>query len=345
MSKRVVAFGEIMMRLSSPGFQRFTQSRSFDVCYGGAEANVVVSLAHFGLPVEFVTRLPDNDLGEACLQFVRQYGVGVDKILRGGDRLGLYFLEVGAMQRGSKVIYDRTGSAMATIEPGMFDWRQIFAGASWFHWSGITPAISRGASEVTLEAVQVAREMGLTVSCDWNYRQKLWRWGKPAGDVMSELMPYCDVIVANEEHAKILFGIELPQSLPSEGKHGGDRQFALCEALAKRFPNLRQIAVTLRRAVSASHNTIGGALWDGGQFYTGPTYDVTHIVDRVGGGDAFTAGLLYGLLAYGDDRQKTIDFAVAANCLKHSIFGDFNLATVAEVENIMRGNVSGRVSR
>jgi 2-dehydro-3-deoxygluconokinase len=227
----------------------------------------------------------------------------------------------------------------------MFDWRQIFADAGWFHWSGITPAISQSASEVTLEAVQAAKEMGLTVSCDWNYRQKLWRWGKSAGDVMTELMPYCDVIVANEEHARILFGIELPESLPATGKQSSDRQFALCEVLAQRFPNLQQIAVTQRAAVSASHNTIGGALWDRGQFYIGPTYDVTHIVDRVGGGDAFTAGLLYGLLAYGDDRQKAIDFGVAANCLKHSIFGDFNLVSVAEVENIMSGNVSGRVSR
>lgn len=345
MTKKVVTFGEIMMRLSPPGFLRFGQARSFDVSYGGGEANVAVSLAHFGVPVDYVTRLPKNDLGEACIQFLRQYGVGVDKIVRGGDRLGIYFLEMGAVQRGSKVIYDRAGSAIATIERGMMDWERVFADADWFHWTGITPAISAGTADVCLEAVQVAKKMGLTVSCDLNYREKLWKWGKTAGEVMPELVRHCDVAIGNEEDADKVFGIKAPGADVMAGKVEAEKYRYVCEELAKRFPNLKTIAITLRGSISASHNTWSGVLWDGGKFYIGPTYDITHIVDRVGGGDAFVGGLIYGLRTYGEDRQRALDFAVAASCLKHSIIGDFNLVTVAEVERLTGGDVSGRVSR
>jgi len=345
MSKKVVTFGEIMMRLSPPGFLRFGQARSFDVIYGGGEANVAVSLANFGVPVDYVTRLPNNDLGNACIQFLRQYGVGVDKIVRGGERLGIYFLEMGAVQRGSKVIYDRANSAIATIERGMIDWKHVFADADWFHWTGITPAISAGTADVCLEALQVAREMGLTISCDLNYRKNLWKWGRTAGEVMPELVAYCDIAVGNEEDADKVFGIKAPETDVIAGKVEADKYRYVCEELAKRFPNLKTIAITLRGSISASHNTWSGVLWQPGEFYIAPLYDITHIVDRVGGGDAFVGGLIYGLRTYGKDVQKALDFAVAASCLKHSIFGDFNMVTVAEVERLMAGEASGRVSR
>lgn len=353
MAKKVVTFGEIMMRLSPPGFLRFGQARSFDVIYGGGEANVAASLANYGVPVDYVTRLPENDLGEACIQFLRGYGVGVDKIVRGGERLGIYFLEMGAVQRGSKVVYDRAGSAIATIERGMIDWKHVFADADWFHWTGITPAISAGTAEVCLEAVQLAKEMGLTVSCDLNYRKKLWKWGKTPGEVMPELVRHCDVAIGNEEDADKVFGIRAPETDVTAGVVKADKYRFVCEELAKRFPNLKTIAITLRGSISASHNTWSGVLWacpepgrrDQGEFYVGPTYDITHIVDRVGGGDSFMGGLIYGLLTYENNRQAALNFAVAASCLKHSIFGDFNMVTVAEAEKLMRGDVSGRVSR
>jgi len=355
MTEKVVTFGEVMMRLSPPRFLRLGQARSFDVIYGGGEANVAVSLAHFGVPVDYVTRLPDNDLGDACIQFLRQYGVGVDKIVRGGDRLGIYFLETGAVQRGSKVIYDRAGSAIATIERGMIGWKRVFAEADWFHWTGITPAISAGTADVCLEAVQAAKEMGLTVSCDLNYRKMLWKWGKTPGEVMSELVRHCDIAIGNEEDADKVFGIRAPETDVIAGKVEADKYRYVCEELAKRFPNLKTIAITLRGSISASHNTWSGVLYSppsrggvgggAGGFYIAPTYDITHIVDRVGGGDAFMGGLIYGLRTYGEDRQRALDFAVAASCLKHSIFGDFNIVTVAEVEKLMGGDVSGRVSR
>jgi 2-dehydro-3-deoxygluconokinase len=355
MNNRVVTFGEIMLRLSPPGFLRFDQARSFDVVYGGGEANVAVSLANFGLYADYVTRLPPNDLGEACIKFLRQYGVGVDHIARGGERLGIYFLEIGAMQRASKVVYDRAYSSIATIERGMIDWRAVFSAppgeAAWFHWTGITPAISRGAAEACLEAAQTAAEMGLTVSCDLNYRKNLWKWGKKASEVMPELVQYASVAIGNEEDAEKVFGIRAPDTDVAAGKVQAEKYRAVCEELAQRFPNLKTIAITLRGSLSASHNTWSGVLWQassterGGKFYSGPQFDLTHIVDRVGGGDAFAAGLIYGLLTYGDDAQKALNFAVAASCLKHSIFGDFNLVSVSEVEKLMSGEASGRVSR
>jgi 2-dehydro-3-deoxygluconokinase len=345
MTKRVVTFGEIMMRLSPPGFLRLGQARSFDVIYGGGEANVAVSLANFGVPVDYVTRLPNNDLGEACIQFLRQYGVGVDKIVRGGERLGIYFLEVGAAQRGSKVIYDRAHSAIASVAAEMIDWRLVFSDADWFHWTGITPAISAGAAAACLEAVRIAREMGLTVSCDLNYRKNLWKWGKKAAEVMPELVSYCDVAIGNEEDADRVFGIRAPETDVTAGRVEADKYRPVCEQLGRLFPNLGSIAITLRGSISATHNSWSGVLWERVRFYTGPTFDITPIVDRVGGGDAFAAGLIYGLRTYEEDRQKALHFALAASCLKHSIYGDFNLMSLSEVEKLMGGDASGRVAR
>ncbi|RME79473.1 MAG: sugar kinase [Chloroflexi bacterium] len=344
MAKKVVTFGEIMLRLSTPGFLRFTQARSFDVTYGGGEANVAASLANYGVPVDFVTRLPKNDIGEACIQFLRQYGIGVDKIVRGGDRLGIYFLETGAVQRGSKVVYDRANSALATIEPGMVDWQAVFADADWFHWTGITPAISAGAAAVCLEAVKTAREMGLTISCDMNYRKKLWKWGKQPGEVMRELVGYADIAIGNEEDAEKVFGVQAPDTDVTAGKVEADKYRYVCEELGKQFPNLKMVAITLRGSLSASHNTWSAVLWNRENFFVAPQYDITHIVDRVGGGDSFVGGLIYGLRTY-DDPQKALNFAVAASCLKHTIWGDFNLVSVDEVEKLAAGDASGRVSR
>ena len=345
MDKKIVTFGEIMLRLSPPGYQRFSQARSFDVIYGGGEANVATSLANYGLPVEYVTRLPGNEIGDACIAFLRQYGVGTEHIVRGGERLGIYFLEMGNMQRGSKVVYDRAHSAISTIEPGTINWKKSFANADWFHWSGIPPPISESTAAVCLEAVKAAKDMGLTVSCDLNYRKKLWKWGKTPSEVMPELVGYCDVAIGNEEDADKVFGIRAPESDVTGGKVEAEKYLYVCEKLAERFPSLKTIAITLRGSVSASHNTWSAVLWREGDFYTGLFYDITHIVDRVGGGDSFMGGLIYGLRTYGEDYQKALDFAVSASCLKHSVFGDFNLVTVAEVEKLMTGDASGRVSR
>jgi 2-dehydro-3-deoxygluconokinase len=345
MMKKVITFGEIMLRLAPPGFQRFAQARSFDVIYGGGEANVAVSLANYGVLVDYVTRLPKNDIGDACVQFIGQYGVGISKIVRGGDRVGIYYLEMGAAQRASKVIYDRANSSLATIEPGMVDWKAAFADADWFHWTGITPAVSKGAADVCLEAARTAREMGLTVSCDLNYRANLWKWGKKASEVMPDLVALCDVAIGNEEDAEKVFGIKASGVDVNAGKVEADAYRVVCEELAKRFPRLRTIGITLRGSISASHNTWSGVLWDGGAMHIARQYDISHIVDRVGGGDAFAAGLIYGLRTYGPDRQRALAFAVAASCLKHSILGDFNQVSVAEVEKLMGGDASGRVAR
>jgi 2-dehydro-3-deoxygluconokinase len=342
---KIVTFGEIMMRLSPGGSQRFGQARSFEVIYGGGESNVAVSLANYGLETEFVTRLPDNDLGDACLEYLRQYNVGTRHVIRGGDRVGIYFLENGAAMRGSKVIYDRAGSSFATLQPGMLDWKSIFAEATWFHWTGITPAISEGAAKACLEAVQVARQMGITVSCDLNYRAKLWKWGKSAGEVMRELVSSCDLAVGNEEDADKVFGIRAPGADVLAGQVEAEKYRWVCEQLSTRFPNLKRIAVTLRGSLSASHNTWSGLLWEQGKTYTGNIYDLEPIVDRVGGGDAFVGGLITGLVKCPDDPQYALNFAIAASALKHTIFGDFNLARLDEVEKLVQGDRSGRVNR
>jgi len=344
---KVVTFGEIMLRLSTPGYLRFSQAKQFDVCFGGGEANVAVSLANFGIKTDFVTRMPDNDIAQSCIRELRSYGVGTDKIIFGGERLGIYFLETGAVARPSKVVYDRSGSSISTIQTGLIDWEKVFEGADWFHWTGITPALSQGAAEVCLEAAKMANKLGITVSCDLNYRKKLWKYGKSASEVMPELVNCCDIILGNEEDADKVFGIK-PLGFEvenTEGKIDQKRFQSVGEQLMARFPRAKKVVITLRGSINANHNTWGGVLWDGKTLLESPRYDITHIVDRVGGGDSFMGGLIYGLLTFENDDQKALDFAVAASCLKHTIFGDFNQISVAEVENLMNGDASGRVSR
>ncbi|MFH5832038.1 PfkB family carbohydrate kinase [Halalkalibaculum sp. DA384] len=343
---KVVTFGEIMLRLSPPGKLRFSQAASFDVVYGGGESNVASSLATFGMPAEFVTRLPDNDIGQCALGELRKRGVQTDNIIFGGERLGIYFLETGAVSRGSKVVYDRAHSAISTIKKGMINWEKVFDGAQWFHWTGITPAISQGAADATKEAIEAANELGVTVSTDLNYRAKLWNYGKEPGDVMPELVEGCDIILGNEEDAEKHFGIHPADVDVTKGDTVDSEAYrSVCEQLYEQFPRSKKIITTLRGSISASHNTWSGVLYNGEEFLDTTTYDITHIVDRVGGGDSFMAGLIYGLINFDGDDQKALDFAVAASCLKHTIYGDANLSTVEEVEKLMEGDASGRVSR
>ncbi len=345
--KKVATFGEIMLRLSPSGFLRFSQATSFDLVYGGGESNVAVSIAKYGVPVDFVTRLPRNDIGECALIEMHKHGVGTDKIIFGGDRLGIYFLETGAVSRGSKVIYDRAHSAMTEIKSGMIDWNAVFENVEWFHWTGITPAISQGAADVCLEAVKAADKKGITISTDLNYRAKLWNYEGDREKIMSELTSYCEIILGNEEDAEKHFGIH------SEGidvyKAGHDIKaqafLSVCKQMMKKFPKAKKVITTLRGSISASRNTWAGVLWDGVKVYESTQYQITDIVDRVGGGDSFMGGLIYGLLKYPKDDQDALDFAVAASCLKHTIKGDANLVTVDEVEKLMGGDASGRVAR
>ena len=345
--KKVITFGEIMLRLAPPGFLRFSQATQFEAMYGGGESNVAVSLANYGVPVDFVTRLPNNDIGISAMMELRKRGVGVDKIIYGGDRLGIYFLETGAVSRGSKVIYDRAHSAMSEIIPGMVDWKAVFKNVGWFHWTGISPAISKGAADASLEAVKVASEMGITISTDLNYRAKLWNYGGDREKIMSELTSYCDIILGNEEDAEKHFGIK-PEGLDitTQGHDVKAEAFlSVCEQMMKKFPKAKKVITTLRGSISASHNTWAGVLYDGTTMYQSPQYQITDIVDRVGGGDSFMGGLIYGLLKYPEDDQHALNFAVAASCLKHTIKGDANLVTVDEVEKLMGGDASGRVAR
>ncbi len=343
--KKVVTFGEVMMRLATPDFLRFGQSESLTATFGGGEANVAVSLAQFGLPVEYVTRLPENDFGKACMMELRKFGVGVDHIVWGGDRLGIYFLETGAVSRGSKVIYDRAHSAVSEIKTGMVDWDKVFDQAGWFHWTGITPAISESAAEVCLEAIQIAAQKGITVSCDLNFRKNLWKYGKKATQVMPDLIAGTDIVLGNEEDAALVLGIHPEGVEVTSGHVDAGAYVSVSQQIMQRFPKVRQVITTLRGSVSASHNTWSGVLWDGQKLYEAPVYQITHIVDRVGGGDSFMAGLIYGLITWPDDQKKALEFAVAASCLKHTIYGDFNRVTVEEVMKLMQGDGSGRVAR
>jgi 2-dehydro-3-deoxygluconokinase len=335
-----------MLRLATPGYQRFIQSNSLGATFGGGEANVAVSLANYGVPVEFVTRLPENDIAEWCISDLRKYNVGTTRILRGGERVGIYFLETGAVARPSKVVYDRAHSSIASVEKGMFNWQEILKEATWFHWTGITPALSQGAADACLEAIQTANEMGVTVSCDLNYRKNLWKYGKEASEIMPALVAGCDVILGNEEDAEKVFGIK-PEGFNVEHT-GGEVDAAdfesVCKQMMQQFPRAKKVIITLRGSINANHNTWGGCLWSD-RLYQSKRYDITHIVDRVGGGDSFMGGLIYGLLTYKDDDQKALDFAVAASCLKHTVYGDFNLVSAPEVETLMKGDGSGRVVR
>ena len=334
-----------MLRLSPPNFKRFSQAHSFDVIYGGGEANVAVSLANFGLSVDYITRLPYNDLGEACLRFLRQYGVNTSKIIRGGDRLGIYFLEMGASSRPGKVIYDRANSAIVSAKNGMFNWESIFTGATWFHLTGITPAISQNLADICLEAMKIAKSKGITTSLDLNYRAKLWKYGKEPYDIMPQLVKNCDVVLANEEDAEKVLKILAPDIDVTSGKLDPEKYRYVVEEIIKQYPNLKYVAITLRGSISASQNIWSGILYDGKVMFTSTKYDIAPIIDRVGGGDSFAAGIIYGFLTYKNDLQKVLDFAVASSCLKHTIFGDFNLSSVDEVLKLMGGDTSGRVSR
>lgn len=336
-----------MLRLATPGYLRFTQAGEFTATFGGGEANVAVSLANYGVPTDFITRMPENDIAKACVMDLRKYGVGTSNIIYGGDRVGIYFLETGAVARASKVVYDRAHSAISEIKPGMVDWEKVFEGAQWFHWTGITPALSQGAADACLEAIRVANKMGITVSCDLNYRKNLWKYGKKASEVMPALVEGCDVILGNEEDAEKVFGIK-PEGFDVTATAGevNAKEFeSVCTQMMKRFPRAKKVIITLRGSINANHNTWGGVLYDGSKLYESRRYDITHIVDRVGGGDSFMGGLIYGLITYTGDDQKALEFAVAASCLKHTIYGDFNMVTVDEVEKLMGGDASGRVSR
>jgi 2-dehydro-3-deoxygluconokinase len=306
---------------------------------------VAVSLANFGIDTEFVSRIPDNDIGSACLMNLMKYGVGTSNILRGGNRLGIYFLETGAVARASQVIYDRSGSAFSEVSAGMFDWENILSEAEIFHWTGITPSLSQGAADACLEAIHTANKKGIMVTCDLNFRKKLWNYGKSAREIMPEMIAGCDIVLGNEEDAEMVLGIK-PDDIDITGGHVEAEAYrSVSEKIMKDFTRVKKVITTLRGSISASHNTWSGVMFDGKELYTAPRYDITHIVDRVGGGDSFMAGLLYGLFQYPDDPQRILNFATAASCLKHTIHGDFNLVTVKEVEKLMTGDTSGRVMR
>ena len=339
--KRVVTFGEIMLRLAPEGYYRFLQADTYGATYGGGEANVAVSLANFGIDAAFVTKLPKHEIGQAGVNSLRRFGVDVDDIVRGGDRVGIYFLEKGASQRPSKVIYDRAGSSIATASLDDFDWDDIFEGADWFHFTGITPALSDNCAQICLAACKAAKAKGVQISCDLNYRNKLWSKEK-AGRVMGELMQYVDVCIANEQDADDVFGIKASNTDVTTGKVNHEGYKDVAKQLADRF-GFKKVAITLRGSISANDNDWAAMLYDGNDYYFSKTYRI-HIVDRVGGGDSFGAGLIYSCL---NDYapQDTIEFAVAASCLKHSIEGDFNMVTVDEVKKLAGGDGSGRVQR
>jgi 2-dehydro-3-deoxygluconokinase len=342
---KVVTFGEIMLRLATPEFLRFSQATEYEATYGGGEANVAVSLANYGIDAAFVSALPNNDIGDAAMASLRKHNVITDFIQRSGDRVGIYFLESGAVSRGSKVIYDRANSSFAKMKKGSIDWNKVFEGVNWFHWTGITPAVSEGAAEVCMEACEAAAKKGITISTDLNFRNKLWKWGKTAGQVMTDLVKHCDIILGNEEDAEMVFGIKPEGVNVTSGHVEGAAYESVGKQLMAKFPKAKKAIITLRGSISASHNTWSGVLWNGKKLFEAPTYQITHIVDRVGGGDSFMGGLIYGLIKFPDDDQRALNFAVAASCLKHTIKGDFNLVTVDEVEKLMKGDGSGRVSR
>jgi 2-dehydro-3-deoxygluconokinase len=343
MAQRIVTFGEIMLRLKPAGAERFFQTPHFEATFGGGEANVAVSLANFGMDAAFATILPQNDIGDACIGELKRFGVDTRFIKRDSGRMGIYFLENGANQRPSKVIYDRADSAVAKGKPGSIDWNEVFDGASWFHITGITPAISEAAAGLSLEAVKTAKDRGITVSCDLNYRKNLWKYGKSAIEVMTELVKYVDIGIANEEDCQKSLGIKAEAAV-EKGELKTELYEMLTQKVLAQFPDMKAIAITLRESRSADSNGWSACLQDGRKFYLSRKYDITDIVDRVGGGDSFAAGLIYGLTKY-EDKEDALNFAVAASCLKHSISGDFNRVSVPEVEKLMGGDGSGRVQR
>lgn len=338
-----LSFGEIMLRLKSPVHERYFQSPTLEATFGGGEANVAVSLSNYGLDAAFVSALPDNDIGEGALRELRKFGVDTSRVIRQGSRVGIYFLEAGSNQRPSKVVYDRAGSSICEAGPGDFDWPTIFKGAKWFHITGITPALSQSAADLSLEACKAAKDAGVTVSCDFNFRGKLWKYGKSAPEVMRELVKYVDVGIANEEDCQKCLDIHADVDVES-GALDTKKYEALTSNVLDTFPEMSVIAVTLRESRSADRNGWSACLRDANGFYLSKQYEITDIVDRVGGGDSFASGLIAGLNFY-DERQQSLEFAVAASCLKHTIQGDFNRVSRAEVEHLMGGDASGRVQR
>jgi 2-dehydro-3-deoxygluconokinase len=344
MSRTVVSFGEIMLRLNPPGFERILQTPQFVATFGGGEANVAVAVSGYGLPARYVTVLPPNNpISDACIAELRRFGVDTSHIVRGKGRFGIYFLETGANQRPSQVVYDRAGSSIAEAKSGDIDFRKAFEGAGWFHITGITPAISQGAAELSVESVRIAREMGLTVSCDLNYRKNLWKWGKASHEVMPELMQYTDVCIANEEDCQAALGIKCDADVHA-GALDTDVYRRLTEQVLEAYPNLKSIAITLRESKSASVNGWSACMNDRVNFVVSRKYEITHIVDRVGGGDSFAGGLIFGMQMI-DNSQGQIDFAVAASALKHSIPGDFNRFSYDDVIGLLKSGGSGRVQR
>lgn len=343
---KIVTFGEIMVRLGAPDYLKLIQTDKFEVSYAGAEANVAVSLANYGMQAEYITCLPDNPIAERCIMDLRSHKVVVDNIQRSGKRIGVLYLETGSNARPSKVYYDREDSSIATVEQGSINWKDILKDADWFHWTGITPALSENAAAECLKVIKTANDFGVTVSCDINYRGNLWRYGKTAAEVMTEMVAGSDIILGNEEDCEKVFGIK-PKDFDADNTNGDVDQSAfrsVCEQMMQKFPRCKKMVVTLRGAINANHNTWGGVLFDGQNLLESKRYDITDIVDRVGGGDSFMGGLIFGLLHY-DNDQEALEFATAASCLKHTLKGDFNWVNVQEVENLMRGSASGRVVR
>lgn len=346
MTKKIVTFGEVMVRLGAPDFLKIIQTDKFDVSYAGAEANVAVSLANYGMQTDYITCLPENPIAERCIMGLRGYKVGVDHIQRSGKRMGILYIETGSNARPSKVYYDREDSSIATVQPGSINWENILKGADWFHWTGITPALSENVAAECLKAIKTANELGIIVSCDINYRGNLWRYGKTAAEVMPEMVACSDIILGNEEDCEKVFGIK-PQNFDAEKTNGAVDQNtfrSVCKQMMQKFPRCKKMVVTLRGAINANHNTWGGVLFDGRNFIESKRYDITDIVDRVGAGDSFMGGLIYGLLHYDNDKEA-LEFATAASCLKHTLKGDYNCVTTEEVESLMNGDASGRVKR
>ena len=343
---KVVTFGEILARLCAPGYLKLIQANTFDITYAGAEANVAVSLANYGVKTDFITCLPDNPIAERCIMDLRGHQVGVSHIQRSGKRMGILYLETGSNMRASKVYYDRENSSFSDIIPGSINWSEVLKDATWFHWTGITPALSNNAALECLKAIKLANKLGIIVSCDINYRANLWNYGKKAEEVMFEMVAGSDIILGNEEDCEKVFGIKL-QNFDASNTDGMINQssfISVCQQMMRKFPRCKKILITLRGAINANHNTWGGVLYDGNRLIESHRYDITDIVDRVGGGDSFMGGLIFGMLHYKDDL-KALEFATAASSLKHTLKGDFNWVTIQEVESLMNGDRSGRVKR
>jgi 2-dehydro-3-deoxygluconokinase len=334
MSKKIVTFGEVMMRLSPPGYSRFSEASSLELVYGGGEANVAISCAYLGIKAAHVTRFPDNALGKAATQFLRKHWLSTEHVFYGGNMMGKYFLEKGAVHRSSEVIYEREGSSFSSIEPKMIDWEHILKDADWFHWTGITPAISDGAAMCCLDAIKTANSMGITVSGDINSRNNMWKYGKTMQEVMPELVQNCDIAITSSHGIHEMFGLGQP----------GNKFRLSAKQLMERFPRINKVVGKTRKSVSASHQQIQGKMWNGQEYIKTKMLNITHVVDRVGTGDAFASGLIYGLLHYDDDIQA-LKFASAACALKHTVPGDVNMVTVEDVENLVEGDTSGSIKR